>query len=40
MRQFLRARPWIFIVVLLGAMVLANLVLVWVSLHHPAIPSS
>ena len=35
MRQFLRKRPWIWIVLLLGGMVLANLVLVAISLSHP-----
>lgn len=37
MRELIQRRPWIWIVLLLGLMVLANLVLVWVSLTHPVV---
>lgn len=37
MREFFRRRPWMWILLLLGGMVLANLVLVAISLSHPAI---
>lgn len=35
MRDLLVRRPWLWIVLLLGTMVLANLVLVWISMTHP-----
>jgi hypothetical protein len=37
-REFFRKRPWMWIVLLLGTLVLANLVLVAISLSHPALP--
>lgn len=36
-RELLRQRPWIWIVLLLGAMVIANLALVWVAMRHPVV---
>lgn len=38
MRSFFTKRPWMWIVVLLGAMVLANIVFVVISVRHPATP--
>lgn len=38
MSQWVKERPWIWIVVLLGSMVASSLVLVWISVHHPPIP--
>jgi hypothetical protein len=40
MREFLRKRPWMWIVLLLGTLVLANLVFVAISLFHPVAPAS
>ncbi|MCY2959871.1 MAG: hypothetical protein NTY35_06860 [Planctomycetota bacterium] len=40
MRELIRRRPWILIVALLGTMVLANIVLLVVSIRHPAIPAT
>lgn len=40
MRELLRGRPWLLIVALLGAMVLANIVLLVVAIRHPAVPSA
>jgi hypothetical protein len=37
MRDLFHRRPWLWIVLLLGTMVLANLVLVWVSITHPVV---
>ena len=38
MRDFFRRRPWMWIVLLLGTLVAANLVLVAISLSHPVLP--
>jgi len=40
MLDFVARRPWIWIVFLLGALVLANLVFVWICLSHPIAPAS
>lgn len=40
MRAFIQRRPWIWILLLLAMMVLANLVLVWVSLTHPVVSAN
>ncbi len=37
MLKLIRQKPWILIVALLGTMVLANIVLLVVSIQHPAI---
>lgn len=37
MREILHKRPWLWIVFLLGTMVLANLVLAWISITHPVV---
>ena len=38
MLDLIRRKPWILIVVLLGSIVLANVVLLVVSIAHPAVP--
>lgn len=35
MREFFRRRPWMWIVLLLGGMVVANIILVLISVSHP-----
>lgn len=40
MGEFFRKRPWMWIVLLLGTMVVANIVFVVISVSHPAIPVS
>jgi hypothetical protein len=40
MRQLLRTKPWILIVVLLGAMVLANVALLVTAIEHPPVASA
>lgn len=37
MLNLIRRKPWILIVLLLGTMVLANIVLLVVSIRHPAV---
>ncbi len=39
MRDFFAKRPWMWIVLLLGLMVLSNIVLMVISLRHQPIPS-
>lgn len=38
MSHWVRERPWIWIVVLLAAMVASSSALVWISVSHPPIP--
>jgi hypothetical protein len=38
MLDYLRARPWLFIVAFLAVAVLANLVFVYISVRNPPIP--
>jgi hypothetical protein len=38
-REYFRRRPWLWIVLFLGAMVVADMVLVAISLSHRPIPS-
>ncbi len=37
MRELFARRPWLWIVLLLGTMVVANIVLVWIALHNQPI---
>lgn len=37
LREHLRRRPWIWIVLLLGTMVIANIVFVWIAVRHPVV---
>ncbi len=37
MREFVKARPWIWVVVLLGVLVTASLSMVWIALEHPVV---
>lgn len=36
--ELFRRRPWLWIVLLLGVLVLTNLVFVWICLHNPPVP--
>lgn len=38
MRTWLRRNPWIWLVAFMAAAVAANLILVWIAVHHPAVP--
>jgi len=35
MREFFRQRPWMYVVLLLGALVLSSLTMLAISLAHP-----
>lgn len=39
MRDFVTQRPWIWIALLLGALVAANLVFVFICVQHPSLPA-
>lgn len=37
MREYVRERPWIWVLVLLGVLVSASLSMVWIALEHPVV---
>lgn len=40
MIDFIARRPWIWIALLLGTLVLTNLVFVWICVTHPIAPAT